>query len=228
MVTLARSGITKPINRLNLHTTTTPPTLSPLPKTYALAWSDSHWRAAIHDEFTALQKNNTWDLVPRPIDHPVIQCMWLFHHKFKYDISLDWYKAHFIVNGKSQTVGVDCDDTFSPVVKPATIRTVLSLAVSRNWPINQLDVKKGISSWEIRRNSYMHQPPSFVDRHAPGHVYSKLLRTIIQTLSREFAMSDLGLLHHFLGIAVTRDTNGLFLSQAAYVKDIIARAGLTS
>jgi hypothetical protein len=49
---------------------------------------------------------------------------------------------------------------------------------------------------------------------------------IISLLSTEFSMTDLGLLHHFLGIAVTRDTHGLFLSQRQYVLDLLTRAGM--
>ncbi|GJX30302.1 ribonuclease H-like domain-containing protein [Tanacetum coccineum] len=67
--------------------------------------------------------------------------MWLYKHKYNADGSLSRYKARLVANGRSQQQGIDCDETFSFVVKPATIRTVLSLAVSRQWPINQLDVK---------------------------------------------------------------------------------------
>ncbi|GKE82439.1 ribonuclease H-like domain-containing protein, partial [Tanacetum coccineum] len=56
-------------------------------------------------------------------------------------MTLSRYKARLVANGSSQQLGIDVDKTFSPVVKPATIRTVLSLAVSRKWPIHQLDVK---------------------------------------------------------------------------------------
>ncbi|GJT14866.1 ribonuclease H-like domain-containing protein [Tanacetum coccineum] len=55
--------------------------------------------------------------------------------------SLNRYKARLVANGSTQIVGIDVDETFSPVVKPATIRTVLSLAISRHWPVHQLDVK---------------------------------------------------------------------------------------
>ena len=58
--------------------------------------------------------------------------MWLFKQKFNADGSLSRYKAHLVANGRSQQQGIDCDETFSPVVKPATIRPVLSLAVSRH------------------------------------------------------------------------------------------------
>ncbi|GJX61086.1 ribonuclease H-like domain-containing protein [Tanacetum coccineum] len=69
------------------------------------------------------------------------------------------YKARLVTNGRSQQRGIDCDDTFSLVVKPATIRTVLSLAVSRDWPIHQLDVKNAFLYGHLSETVYMHQPP---------------------------------------------------------------------
>ena len=68
-----------------------------------------------------------------------------------------------VANGSSQRLGIDCDETFSPVVKPATIRTVLSLEVSRKWPIHQLDVKNAFLNWDLFKTVYMHQLPGFVD-----------------------------------------------------------------
>lgn len=47
-------------------------------------------------------------------------------------------------------------------------------------------------------------------------------------LGAEFAMKDLGQLSYFLGIAVTRHANGLFLSQRKYAEDIIERAGMSA
>ncbi|GJW10541.1 ribonuclease H-like domain-containing protein [Tanacetum coccineum] len=74
---------------------------------------------------------------------------------------------------------VDFDETFSPVVKPATIRTVLSLAVSRQWPIHQLDVKNAFLNIDLSKTVYMHQPPGFVDSRYPNHdptLYRSLAR----------------------------------------------------
>uniref|UniRef100_A0A251TI83 Putative reverse transcriptase, RNA-dependent DNA polymerase n=1 Tax=Helianthus annuus TaxID=4232 RepID=A0A251TI83_HELAN len=266
----------------------TPTTLSPIPKTYAKAFADTNWLSAMKTEFSALQDNDTWELVPRPTDRPVIRCMWLFRHKFRSDGSLERYKARLVVNGNSQTVGIDCADTFSPVVKPATIRTVLSLAVTRSWPIHQLDVKNAFLHGHLNETVYMHQPPGFDDKRYPqfvcrlkkslyglkqaprawytrfatfiksnGFISSncdqslfifkrdsanvaylllyvddivltasndKLLHDIISALSRELAMTDLGRLHHFLGIKVDQFSAGLFLSQQQYAKEILARA----
>ncbi|GJV59134.1 ribonuclease H-like domain-containing protein [Tanacetum coccineum] len=57
------------------------------------------------------------------------------------DGTLSRYKARLVANGSTQLERVDVDETFSSVVKPGTIWTVLSLAASRHWPIHQLDVK---------------------------------------------------------------------------------------
>nr|GFC28597.1 ribonuclease H-like domain-containing protein [Tanacetum cinerariifolium] len=65
--------------------------------------------------------------------------MWLFRHNFLADGTLSRYKAHLVANGSMQVKGVDVDETFSLIVKPGTIRTVLSLAISRHWFVHQLD-----------------------------------------------------------------------------------------
>ncbi|GKA47751.1 ribonuclease H-like domain-containing protein [Tanacetum coccineum] len=75
---------------------------------------------------------------------------------------LERIKRRLVANGRSQQQGIDCDETFSPVVKPATIRTVLSLDVSRDWPIHQLDVKNAFLHGQLFWNVYMHQSPGFV------------------------------------------------------------------
>jgi len=71
----------------------------------------------------------------------VVTAKWVFKHKFNADGSLERYKARWVLQGFTQRPGIDFSETFSPVVKPATVRTVLSLALSRHWPIHQLDVK---------------------------------------------------------------------------------------
>jgi len=114
--------------------------LSPIPKTYCSDLADPNWRATM-EEFRALQQNSTWELVPRPSRANIVTGKWIFKHKFQADGSLEQYKARWVLRGFSQRPGVDFDETFSPVVKPATIRTVLSLALSHRWPIHQLDMK---------------------------------------------------------------------------------------
>ncbi|XP_022014668.1 uncharacterized mitochondrial protein AtMg00810-like [Helianthus annuus] len=55
-----------------------------------------------------------------------------------------------------------------------------------------------------------------------------LLRNIIKSLSAKFNMTDLGKLHHFLGIAVQQQKHSFFLSQSIYAADILSRANMTN
>ncbi|GJS46116.1 ribonuclease H-like domain-containing protein [Tanacetum coccineum] len=75
----------------------------------------------------------------------------------------DIYKARLVANGSAQIEGVDVDETFSPVVKPAAIQTILSLAASRHWHVHQLDVKNAFLHGDLSEIVYMHQPPGFRD-----------------------------------------------------------------
>jgi len=110
---------------------TSSPSPSPLPANYRSALADANWRAAMMAEYQALVDNDTWRLVPRPPGANVVTGKWIFRHKFHADGSLARHKARWVVRGFSQREGIDYDETFSPVVKQATIRTVLSIAVSR-------------------------------------------------------------------------------------------------
>ncbi|GKA26455.1 ribonuclease H-like domain-containing protein [Tanacetum coccineum] len=80
------------------------------------------------------------------------------------------YKARLVANRRSQQQEIDYDETFTPIVKLATIRTVLSLAVSHAWPIHQLDVKNAFLHGHLFETIYMHQPPGFVDLAHPDYV----------------------------------------------------------
>ncbi|GKD58896.1 ribonuclease H-like domain-containing protein [Tanacetum coccineum] len=84
--------------------------------------------------------------------------------------TLSRYKACLMANGSTHLEGVDVDDTFSPVVKPGTIWSVLSLVVSRHWPIHQLDVKNAFLHGDLSVTIYMHQPPGFRNSTYPDHV----------------------------------------------------------
>ncbi|GKA65424.1 ribonuclease H-like domain-containing protein [Tanacetum coccineum] len=84
---------------------------------------DSNWSNAMYDEYNVLVKNGTWILVLKPTDANMVRSMWLFKHKFHADGTLNRYKARLVATGSSQQLGVDFDETFSPVVKLATIRT---------------------------------------------------------------------------------------------------------
>jgi hypothetical protein len=86
-------------------------------------------------EFDALVKNKTWRLVPPMKGRNIVGCKWVYKIKRKQDGSLDRYKARLVAKGFKQRYGIDYDDTFSPVVKMATIHIILSIVVSRGWSL---------------------------------------------------------------------------------------------
>ncbi|GJX59313.1 ribonuclease H-like domain-containing protein [Tanacetum coccineum] len=165
MVTRSQSGIGEPVDHLSLHTSS----ISPLPKSSFFVLQNPQWLNAMYDEYNALVINGTWILVSRPSCVNLVCSMWLFKHKFYVDETLSHYKACLVANGSSQQLGINCDETFSLVVKPDTIHTILSLAVSRKWPIHQLDVKNAFLNEDLSETVYIHQPLGFVDFRYPHH-----------------------------------------------------------
>ena len=108
--------------------------------------------------------------MPLPPGHKVIDCKWVFKVKLKPDGSLERYKARFVAKGFQQTLGLDYFETFNPVVKLTTIRIILSLAISLQWPIKQLDVHNAFLNGDHSETVFMHQPPGFVNPTTPNYV----------------------------------------------------------
>ncbi|KAI5336302.1 hypothetical protein L3X38_015569 [Prunus dulcis] len=140
------------------------------PTCFSQAHKHAEWRSAMTEEINALLKNNTWSLVPHSPLHAPVGCKWVFRIKRNSDGSFERYKARLVAKGFHQQPGLDFTETFSPVVKPATVRTVLSLAVSRGWSLRQLDVKNAFLHGFLDDDVYMTQPPGFVDPTRPHYV----------------------------------------------------------
>jgi Reverse transcriptase (RNA-dependent DNA polymerase) len=89
----------------------------------------------LSQELDALANNKIWTLIPPPSNHRIIGCKWVYKTKRDPDGIVERYKARLVVKGYNQEVGIDYVDTYSPVIRATTIRAILSLVVSSNWPI---------------------------------------------------------------------------------------------
>ncbi|GKB97627.1 ribonuclease H-like domain-containing protein [Tanacetum coccineum] len=215
MITRSQSGIVKPIERLSLHTSS----LSPILKSPFIALKDPNWCNAIYDKYNALVKNGTWILVPRPSDVNLVRSMWLYKHKFHADGTLSGYKARLVANGSNQQHGVDFDETFSPVVKSATIRTVQALLRLDSGLFTNLMLRMHFltvfvwfetgTSCLVPAGSQVAYLLIYVDDIILTASSPVLLQQIVDSLHKEFDMTDLGVLNYFLGISVVRHPIGL-------------------
>jgi hypothetical protein len=140
------------------------------PRNLDEALQDSNWKEAMQAEYSTLMKNKTWHLVPPQRGTNIIDCKWVYKIKRKQDGSLDRYKARLVAKGFKQSYGIDYEDTFSPVVKTATIRTILSIVVSRGWSMRQLDVQNDFLHVLLEEEVYMRQPPGFEDSSHPNYI----------------------------------------------------------
>ena len=102
----------------------------------------------------------------------MVGCRWIFKTKLHANGSIERHKARFVAKGFSQIHGLDFEDTFSPVVRHATIRIILSIAVTSGWPLHQLDVKNAFLHGYLSEEVCMEQPPGYTDSQFPQHVCS--------------------------------------------------------
>ncbi|KAJ9562385.1 LOW QUALITY PROTEIN: hypothetical protein OSB04_007545 [Centaurea solstitialis] len=149
-------------------------TLHPIPSifeptTHNQALKDPKWREAMDSEFNALLQNHTWELVPKTSQTPSGN-KWVFRVKRNPDGSVAKYKARLVAKGFLQQYGRDYFETFSPVTKPVTIRTILSIALSKGWPLRQVDVNNAFLQGTLCEEVYMVQPPGYTHPQYPNHI----------------------------------------------------------
>lgn len=122
------------------------------------------------NEYNAFLANQTWDLALTSSEHNIVGCKWVFRIKRSPDDTVEWNKACLIAKGFHQWPAIYYFDTFSPIVKPATIWTVLSLALMKNWSIRHMDVKNTFIHGTLSEQIFLSQPLSFVNSVYPSHV----------------------------------------------------------
>ncbi|UYV83455.1 hypothetical protein LAZ67_23001090 [Cordylochernes scorpioides] len=143
------------------------------------------WKLAIDDEFNSLMKKQIWTYVTLPSDRKAIACKWVYKIKQNADGSNKMFKARLVAKGYSQKSGLDYGETFYPVVKFDSIRTILSLCASLDMEMIQLDVKSAFLNGDLEEELYMEQSQGYENPDFPNHLqsvpsdpYSKLTKEI--------------------------------------------------
>ena len=165
----------------------------------------------MNEEFDALLQNGTWDLVPPLPTMNIIGYKWVFCIKRHAYGSIECHRARLVAKGFHQQPGLDYSETFSPVVKPVTICTVLFLAVACGWSIRQLDIKNAFLHGFLDEPIFMQQPPGFIHPQMPSHVcrLHKALYSLNQAPRAWFACLSSRL--NELGFLLSKSDSSLFI-----------------
>ena len=127
------------------------------PTSIKAAINNSKWFASMKAEFDALTNQGTWTLVPHTPNMHFIGNKCIFFVKLNFDVTFDKFKSWLVAKGYLQEPGIDFQETFT-VVKPATVRTVLTLSLSSQWIVQQLHVSNAFLNGALKEVVYMMQP----------------------------------------------------------------------
>lgn len=136
------------------------------PETYEEAVNSiqyEDWKQAMDNEMKSLEDNQTWELVNLPEGVKAIPSKWVYRVKTNPDGSIDKYKARLVIKGFNQRYGIDYKETFSPVAKMTTIRSMLSIAAREGLHLMQFDVSTAFLYGELEEAIYMKQPDGYRD-----------------------------------------------------------------
>ena len=162
---------------LVVHSDSTAPLVEP--KHYYEAVADPRWIEAMDKELVALESNNTWVLTSLPPRKTCVGCVWVYKIKTLPNGQVERFKARLVAKEYTQSEGVDYHDTFAPVVKLVIVRTLLAVAVAKNWHVEQLDVNNAFLHADLHEDIYM--PPG-------SKLVCKLIKSIygLKQASREW------------------------------------------
>ncbi len=199
------------------------------PRSYSEAMlhpTKSRWQSAMEDEMKSLKSNDVWDLVPLPDGRKAVGSKWVYKVKVSADGTVERYKARLVAQGFSQKYGLDYDETFCPVVRGETVRTILALCAQKELMIHQMDVATAFLNGTLEEEVYMKQPDGFVEN---PDLVCKLKRSLYglkqsprcwNTVLDE-QLKDIGLVQHKEDPCLYTATGGETVIVAVYVDDIL-------
>ncbi|KAL0312604.1 UNVERIFIED_CONTAM: Retrovirus-related Pol polyprotein from transposon RE1 [Sesamum radiatum] len=200
------------------------------PESFEAAAKHEVWVQAMKEEIKMIEKNDTWELAERPKDKEVIGVKWIYKTKLNADGSIQKHKARLVAKGYSQLPGIDYTETFAPVARLDTIRALVAIAANKKWKIYQMDVKSAFLNGYIDEEIYVEQPQGFVAKD--DLIYTgnneKMIHDFKEDMMKTFEMSDLGLMHFFLGIEINQEKEGIFICQKKYTETLLKKFKMES
>jgi hypothetical protein len=106
------------------------------PTCFEVAIQKKEWADVMIRKYQSIIKNDVWEIVPRPKSKDVVSSKWVYKIKHATDGSIEKYKARFVACGFSQKKGIDYEETFAPVARYTSIRTIIALAAKMKWKLH--------------------------------------------------------------------------------------------
>ncbi|MDV3181207.1 MAG: reverse transcriptase domain-containing protein [Candidatus Phytoplasma australasiaticum] len=125
-----------------------------------------------------MEENGTWKIVELLEGKNIISCKWVFKIKYKADGQIDRFKARLVAKGYSKTEGIDYQETFSPVVKMTTVRSIIALVATQHWNIFQMDVFNAFLQGDLLEEIYMELPKEFYSDKKSKNLVCKLVKSL--------------------------------------------------
>ena len=154
----------KPTDFYGTYINTAVTDLPPEPTTVEEALSGPEkdkWKEAMKKEMDSLRANDVYDIVKLPQHRKTVGCKWIFKRKVRADGSIERYKARLVAQGYSQKPGQDYDETFCPVVRFESVRSVIAMAAQHGLLLHQMDVTSAFLNGDLEEEIYMSQPEGF-------------------------------------------------------------------
>ena len=113
-------------------------------------------------EMHAFETNGTWTSTQLPPRKKALGCKWVYKIKHKAYGSVERFKAQLVILGNHQKERIHYIETFAPVVKMVTVRTVLAVVATQAWELHQMNVHSAFLHGDLEEVVYMKPPPGFL------------------------------------------------------------------